>query len=71
MTDWISVEDRLPEEFGFYIVSWMNGNLTVIGEGAFAYGEQWLVPIYNEDIKITSEYPEVTHWQPLPDPPTN
>ena len=71
MTEWISVEDRLTEEFDFYIISWMFESLTVVGEGSFSQGNQWLVPIYSEDKDvITSAYPEVTHWQPLPEPPT-
>jgi hypothetical protein len=28
MTDWISVEDRLPDEPGIYIVAWLNGEVS-------------------------------------------
>lgn len=53
---WISVEERLPEEDGFYLVY-----------GPFIYRDtKWY------DRKNFSQYfwkHDVTHWMPLPEPP--
>ena len=73
--EWISVNDRLPEESGNYIVC--------CDDSSCSYGEGiW----YSSDVVVVSEYYEgswiwyeggtewsleniVTHWMPLPQPP--
>ena len=66
--EWISVEERLPEDAGLlergyarYLVWEKAYNNHVIG---FWYGKDlgW-------ETQIAEDYSEVTHWQPLPDPP--
>lgn len=65
--DWISVEDRLPEESGRY---WCYiKELTDLGFSHF----QWNCA-YNANEKRFSDSTltngeNVTHWQPLPAPP--
>ena len=53
---WVSVEERLPEEDGFYLVY-----------GPFIYRDtKWY------DRRNFSQYfwkHDVTHWMPLPEPP--
>ena len=60
MSEWISVEDRLPDDVGYYIVA------TV-----FSYA-----PVRTGHFKRNSDNPwayfqpgEITHWMPLPEPP--
>ena len=68
---WISVEDRLPDD-GEYIVHYASGDIVV---AAFSQDQMkahnninygW---ICGEE-GITYE-DEVTHWMPLPEPPTD
>ena len=65
--NWISVETRMPEKEGAYIVhaEWEH-------EGQKGYGfdiVQWqkgeFVELISEEFKTLG----VTHWQPLPSPP--
>ena len=51
---WISVEDRLPDEFGDYLV---------YGEG-FIESDYW-----NSTIDGFAFRDDATHWMPLPTPP--
>lgn len=58
---WISVEDRLPETIGDYIV---------FGDGMIAWSffnssKKWVASGHNHF------YEGITHWQPLPQPPTD
>ena len=64
--EWVSVDDRLPEENKTYLIN-------VAGEGVFEAGFYrcpeyeniaWHCPVTHDDIDFT-----VTHWQPLPLPP--
>lgn len=63
--EWISVEDRLPEENGRYLVC-VNishlafENLTAIA--IMAYGKSHGFYLYNDNEKVT-------YWMPLPEPP--
>ncbi len=67
MTNWISVKDELPE-FHKKIVFYVNDQSAAM-KGAFyrnrhkfkSYGKYTEVALYKED---------VTHWIPLPEPPT-
>lgn len=53
---WISVEDRLPEKSGWYLVFTKNGRTTI-----FFFGEN--------EFPINSRYYNITHWHPIPAPP--
>ncbi|RLI66088.1 MAG: hypothetical protein DRO67_01660 [Candidatus Asgardarchaeum californiense] len=55
--DWISVEDRLPEEHETVNVYAYQG---VVSAGWYCGDNMWLV--MREPIRVT-------HWQPLPTPP--
>ena len=57
--EWISVDDRLPENLSYIIVCDKYGN---VGE-AYCYGEGWFEWIDSEERVF------VTHWMPLPEPP--
>lgn len=73
--DWISVDDKLPDELETVWVS--NGKgLTTLGCIAWEDGWVWAVTtgiIYEENGKIVSECEiddiEVKFWHKLPDPP--
>ena len=54
MSEWISVEDRLPEDSGCYLVA---GELIELEIDNYCIDYGW-----NDSF-------EVTHWQPLPEPP--
>ncbi len=57
MSEWISIDERLPDDYEDVIA----GNSYGVN---FAWydGESWLFP-------GDSVHGEVTHWQPLPEPP--
>ena len=56
MTDWISVNDRLPEEIGYYLV--VIGNEMLVSIDIAEYSEnRW------------HKHDEVLYWQPLPNYP--
>ena len=54
MTDWISVEERLPQYSGRYIVAYDSGDVDIC----------WWNNKYKE---FDRGY--LTHWIPLPEPP--
>lgn len=68
--DWISVEDRLPEDDGdvLAIVSgYPSPNITledVMVVAAFCKGEWWYIGEYPD-----WDNPIITYWMPLPEPP--
>ena len=56
---WISVEDRLPEAIGGYLVHFSRGSI-----------ERW--SYLGDKIEFSDAFltrGRVTHWQPLPSPP--
>ena len=55
--EWISVEDRLPEETGSYIVATSNG---AVCTAKYWHGTAWK-PHWNGTIAK-----HITHWMPLP-----
>jgi hypothetical protein len=75
--EWISVEDRLPEEDGTYLVYKAKINVRdVLGfvEDGIEVDEEDLNGLKNIWFAYDSEwgyYPvnTVTHWMPLPEPP--
>nr|DAK13162.1 MAG TPA: Protein of unknown function (DUF551) [Caudoviricetes sp.] len=58
---WISVEDRLPEVNGRYLG--FNNNTGRAGAVEFYKPYNWKGIFHNHHIL------DVTHWQPLPEPP--
>ena len=64
MGEWISVEDRLPEEMGLYLINYVysysdNDGFQAIGTTLFIDGSF---------VGLLSVY-KVTHWMNLPEPP--
>jgi hypothetical protein len=68
MSEWISVDDRLPCENAMYIICFDN---KVVCEASFYrcpeyYNFNWQCPVTFDNIG----YEEcITHWMPLPEPP--
>ena len=64
MSEWISVDSKLPEEPGLYLVF----------DGLMVGATEWvrMSPNHGEGFEwdiFTGE--EVTHWMPIPAPPEN
>jgi hypothetical protein len=57
--EWISVEDRLPEERQNVLVHYVDGWMPI----AFLLGGKW----YQSGGETS--WVSVTHWMPLPEPP--
>ena len=69
MSKWISVEDRLPEEFQG--TDGLRLHVFVFGEEAnpqfgLAYYDREINQWFNEH----EDFNGITHWMPLPDPPS-
>jgi hypothetical protein len=58
LPEWIAVKDRLPDRVNV-LAAYRFG----VGEAKFINGKFFTIS------SIYSEYPGVTHWQPLPSPP--
>ncbi len=65
-TEWISVDERLPEESGYFLV-YISRESEGFRVNAYYYceDEMW----ENGDTMASSEYFGITHWMPLPEPP--
>jgi Protein of unknown function (DUF551) len=64
---WIGVEERLPE-LNSAVWIWVAGN----GESAYFRGDKWELERtapQDETIDFCVDSGQVTHWQPLPEPP--
>ena len=63
MSRWISVEDRLPKESGYYLIvhNTMMGKIIISGAIDRCF--------YEPDPNFGWEEVNVTHWMPLPAPP--
>ena len=73
---WISVDDRLPEETGRYLVvkkriapDELGGNRTDIVILRFFVDDGFRMPTHIPDWINEEINEEVTHWMPLPQPP--
>lgn len=69
MSNWISVKDRLPNNSNEVIVFCLDD---VVTTGKYIRVSKdkylWKAPIYSPYIDNNLN---VTHWQPLPEPPKN
>jgi len=66
MTEWINVNDRLPEDQEHYLVRTpLTFPKNCIYQIAEFYTDNY--EFYNEQDEHLND---VTHWQPLPEPPT-
>lgn len=64
--EWISVTDRLPDDYGLYLIV-CGGKVQCAYREGFLFSEIW-----NDDLTGGfSIIPDskVTHWMPLPEPP--
>lgn len=67
MNKWISVRDKLPEK---------TQNCLVYYEHCYAEDDYWAIGMASymdgieEFVGIDSKYYMITHWMPLPAPPT-
>jgi hypothetical protein len=59
---WISVEDELPEKLGDYSV-WVTFSNGGVEDMRMVHVEDWMRDNAHDDL-------HVTHWQPLPTPPS-
>ena len=65
MSEWIKVSERLPNERqGGYLVT--DGNQVRLSPWSNYYGN-----LYAFLVDDGPDYFKITHWQPLPDPPTD
>ena len=66
---WISVDERLPDDFDGVLMYIKNDGYKWVHMGVYEGGQEWF--IYDERMDLMSLAPEesVTHWMPLPDPP--
>ena len=74
--EWISVDDRLPDETGRYLVvkkriapDELGGNRTDIVILRFFVDDGFRMPIHIPDWINEEIDEEVTHWMPIPQPP--
>ena len=74
--EWISVDDRLPEETGRYLAvkkriapDELGGNRTDIVILRFFVDDGFRMPTHIPDWINGEINEEVTHWMPLPNPP--
>ncbi len=59
--EWISVEDRLPDTIGSYLIYRKNKEYNTIAWAFFNSDKMWAAD--------NNFYEGVTHWMPLPEPP--
>ena len=62
MSEWISVEDKLPDKPGVYKVKGRRGSIGAhsVVERTHFNGQSWA---------SFFDWDKVTHWMPLPEPP--
>lgn len=66
MSNWISVEDRLPERTGEYL-TWMTwGKITMLP--FYIETQAWNVP-WEDEASRKCEITGVSFWRELPEPP--
>lgn len=62
---WISIAERLPEDFEFVLVWFAGGESNVDVANWDSEAKWWSLP--NNGFNHPDDEP--THWMPLPDPP--
>ena len=67
-TEWVSVEDRLPEESDGMVL-FTNGKAVTSGYRNHMFRMSGEEGIYAPAIRKGGGYMRVTHWMPLPEPP--
>ena len=67
--EWIKVSDRLPEKYCNVIVHREDGMVMEMDYGTM-FGADKMTFNYNSDIGRMDQHKYVTHWMPLPEPPT-
>ena len=75
---WIPVKERLPDDVGSYLVyyhEWSNGDFLPkyddyrIRVMRFMNNGKWCMPVCTDKRCEADTNRDVTHWQPLPQPP--
>lgn len=77
MSEWISVEDRIPPDL---TPVWCSVNENILGIFEIVdVGEGWLwADVYSfyhdkgmweSESELNDDYSHITHWMPLPEPP--
>ena len=77
MSEWISVEDRVPDKnirvWAFYSASIIHSCACWNRDGcwfAVWWGDKWNDRITRDALKeLDADTLELTHWMPLPEPP--
>jgi len=62
--EWISVEDRLPDTVFDFVLAYADGAMSTVGFS----GINGFYEVY--PIKTQLILADITHWMPLPKPPT-
>lgn len=67
MSGWIKCEDQMPEQLLSVLAAGRGGKVFNL----YRHGERWLVdgPFNGQHQSGEVKFP-ITHWQPLPSPPT-
>ena len=63
---WFSVDERLPDERGNYLVV-INYEKPEVHEAVFSMNRN--LPVWLDPVEEFEKYKFVTHWMPLPEPP--
>jgi hypothetical protein len=63
--NWIKIEDRLPEEHQDILV-YYNPHSFHFPDARYMTQSSF----YDNEFEMINDRHEVTHWQPLPEPPT-
>lgn len=68
MNNWISVEDKLPDEDYVLVVSNGHVRCATYHQSKYKQSDFWCEVNYDNYGDVI-ELDGVTHWQPLPEPP--
>lgn len=68
--NWISVEDRLPDNLSYHLVAWCVDEVTGVSIANYdAYVEKKWYKLHDSTFPI--QMGNITHWMPFPNPPKN